>query len=116
MLLLLLLLTLRMRAILTSDSFSLNHLHSTMNTDTAAATANWIMTTLRLAVGSNTVPVMPNQAMRIKMTQPLTKFPIPCKTESENMFVVRQRMRLFVAGQESQGGTAVDSVARALYV
>lgn len=46
----------------TFDSLSFNHLHSTMKRDTAAPTANWIMTTLRLLRGSSLGPAHDNMA------------------------------------------------------
>jgi hypothetical protein len=48
-----------------------------MKMETAAATANCSMSTLRLAVPSSDAPVSPNMAMQMRMTQPLTRLPMP---------------------------------------
>jgi hypothetical protein len=49
-----------------------------MNTDTAAATANCSMMMLRDAVPSSLGPVCAKNTMKMRMTQPLTKLPVPC--------------------------------------
>lgn len=53
----------------TFDSCSFHHLHSTMNTDTAAPTANWIMTTLRLFVASSVEPAAQEQQRHQQQTK-----------------------------------------------
>jgi hypothetical protein len=62
----------------TLDSCSFHHLHPAMKSDTAAPTANWSITTLRLWVGSslgpessNKIPGVATQAKSHPQNEPL---------------------------------------------
>jgi hypothetical protein len=44
-------------------------------------------------MGSKVVPVMPNHAIRIKMTQPFTKLPIPCRAPVKQRVQCQQQQQ-----------------------